>query len=502
MVLYINPLAGMKKSHLLESRNLWKQKSQIIARELRNAKKRERRKDLKIEALKEEVRATRAGVSVTSAAPPNVTILNVRIEIRIMCVMLFILGKVPCNAIHRILAFLTSSGHLPFQWVPDPSSLVNWVARAGLGMLHSVGIWTEPWVCIVDHTIAFGKAKAMVVLRVPLSVMSSGEAPTLADAQCIGVEIKETWNGDEVCKSLLAIFAVAGLPAAILKDGGTDLAKAATRIRELHPTIELIHDVGHVIANALKAKYSQKKLFKILLEIANSGRKRLFLTVLTTLRPPKIRTKGRFQSISKLLKWAQEMQMLLSGGGRPAKGSLREKLSLAVTGLCKLKAFVENFSAECSVLNEIQKTLKSQGLNQSTYQQVSTMLKQLPRGGGIRETMSTWLSQTLRTQCRLGIGQTPLLVSSDIIECLMGQLKHILERTPIPEFSSLTLAVPLLCGKPSTKSVQTALENCPHKMLTSWRSQNCAHSERHVRQRLIEEIIREPVQKTVPRQAT
>jgi hypothetical protein len=329
--------------------------------------------------------------------------------------------------------------------------------------------------------------------------MKNGQAPTLKDAQCIALEIKETWTGVEVQKALLVAFGKAGFPTAILKDGGCDLAKAVDLLKETNPAIQVIQDIGHIIANALKAKYSEKILFKNLLNIANSGRKRLFLTALTTLRPPKIRTKGRFQNISKLLAWALEMQKLLAGAGRPVEGSLRSKLGSALKGLSQLKPFVEKFAAECFVLNEIQQILKSQGINQNTYQAVKDKLKSLSPSCPIRKTIQDWLQQTQRVQCLLSMGQTPLIVSSDIIECLIGQLKHILERNPIPEFTTMTLAVPLLCGQLSKDTVTLALESCSHKTLTSWRMQNCAHSERHVRQQLVEHIKQNQVPKTGPR---
>jgi len=43
--------------------------------------------------------------------------------------------------------------------------------------------------------------------------------------------------------------------------------------------------------------------------------------------------------------------------------------------------------------------------------------------------------------------QTPLLVSTDCIESLMGRIKHTIERNPLPEFGRLVLATPLFCGK-------------------------------------------------------
>lgn len=45
------------------------------------------------------------------------------------------------------------------------------------------------------------------------------------------------------------------------------------------------------------------------------------------------------------------------------------------------------------------------------------------------------------------MGKTPILVSSDSIETLMGSIKYIIERNPLQEFGRMVLATPLFCGK-------------------------------------------------------
>lgn len=489
----------MKKTQLLNSRNSWREKAKAgtlekrkLVRKLKNLNI----KNAKLEDLLREAvaQSEQQRLLLETSNPP---VIHLKIEIRIVCLMLFIFGKIPVNAVARVMHFLTSGKFLNFSWVPNPSSIVNWIGRAGLGLLENVGTCSEPWIAIIDASIAFGQAKAMVVLRVPLAVLKDGCAPTLANAQCIALSIKTTWTGEDVCALLAQTFQKTGLPAAILKDGGTDLAKGVGLLQNTFPSLAVIQDLGHVIANALKAKYGSKSDFERLLGIANSGRKKLFLTILSALRPPKIRTKGRFQNISKLLAWAREMQELMSGQGQAANGTLKKKLRLALKGLCRVKNFVDTFAAECSILNDIQKILKNKGLNQSTFRLALNELEKLPRNCPIRSTLAQWLSRHLRIQCFMSIGQIPLLVSSDLIETLMGQLKYIIERTPIPEFTTMTLALPLLCGNQNSASVTAALQSCPQKMLTSWRSENCSHSVRHVRPELLCEINKTEVQKTL-----
>ena len=268
----------MKKTQLLKSRNSWREKAKagtLEKRKLGRKLKNLTLKNAKLESLLREALADseRQRLSLETSISP---VIHLKIEIRIVCLMLFVLGKIPVNAVTRVMHFLTSGKFLNFSWVPNPSSIVNWIGRAGLGLLENVGTCSEPWIAIIDASIAFGQAKAMVVLRVPLAVLKDGCAPTLANAQCIALSIKTTWTGEDVCALLAQTFQKTGLPAAILKDGGTDLAKGVGLLQNTFPSLAVIQDLGHVIANALKAKYGSKSDFERLLDIANSGRKNSF----------------------------------------------------------------------------------------------------------------------------------------------------------------------------------------------------------------------------------
>ena len=64
----------------------------------------------------------------------------------------------------------------------------------------------------------------------------------------------------------------------------------------------------------------------------------------------------------------------------------------------------------------------------------------------MRRDLFAWLESHLVLHMKMGLGSVPLLVSSDVIETLMGMLKQVIERMPTPEFSTLTLATPLFCG--------------------------------------------------------
>jgi hypothetical protein len=485
----------MKIARIVAGREKWKNRAIEKGTLLRQARRRLRDAERKLEvaaasaaALKAEIHALReanaaAARAVVTAPPPPWS------EVRVVVVLVFILGVVPCNAIPRVLGVLQRAGWLALRAIPHPSSVVNWVARAGLGLLAAVGRVNVPWVAIIDTSIAYGKAKMLVVLRVPLEHFARGKgAVTLADAQCVGLAVRESWNGGDVHEELKRVFQLAGAPAVILKDQGGDLKRGVDLFTAEHKGIAVVRDLGHVCALILKREYALNPVFTRFIKLVDAARSRLGNTDAAALRPPKIRAKGRFQGISRVVAWAAKMADLLSGSGRHADGSLRQRVHKAMPGLCGMRFFFARFSRDCTALNDVMEILKTRGLNQETYRAAKARLEGLPIRSRVRRSLVEWLDETIRLQCRLSIGQVPLLVSSDVIESLFGLLKTVLERTSAPEFGTLSLATPLFCGNLTEHVVREAIARCPHQTLTDWKSDNLGNTKRRVESRLLDEV--------------
>jgi hypothetical protein len=62
--------------------------------------------------------------------------------------------------------------------------------------------------------------------------------------------------------------------------------------------VPVIADIGHSMATALKDQFEKTAAYKRFTTILTQGARRLRQTGLAFLIPPKLRSKGRFQSIS------------------------------------------------------------------------------------------------------------------------------------------------------------------------------------------------------------
>jgi hypothetical protein len=376
---------------------------------------------------------------------------------------LILFACVSFRAVPRILGFFLSAA----EWIPHFTSVINWTLRVGLALLNQVAPVNDAWVVILDHSIDIGVKKVLVALRVRVEALAQrGSALQLSDCECIGIQISEKTDGETVAAGLKNIFEQSGVPAAIIKDGGSDLSRGVELWQEQsQKQVEVIDDIGHVVANSLKSQYAKSKLFLLFLEIINRCAKKLRQTKLAFLAPPKLRSKGRFQGINNLAKWAEKVLLVLD---ETRQNPEYKKLRSALFGLSKVKNFIRGFAESVITTSEIMKILKNEGLNQESYQRCHDLVTLLPGRSKIKRRISEWLNKHLEIQKRMNLNDTALIVSSDIIESLFGKFKHIIERGSMLDMNRSVLLIPTLCGKLNGDSIQNALQTTGHTAIHSW----------------------------------
>jgi len=402
--------------------------------------------------------------------------------VRTLCVSLVLQAIVSFRSVPRILELFRTRALLGLGWVPHFTSVINWTLRVGLGLLKQVEPIDTPWVAIIDHSIDIGTKKALVVLRVPLDALSRrGTAIQLEDCQCVGLRIAETVNGETVARHLQEIFMRSGTPAAITKDCDATLQKGVRLwMAEAQIVVPVIEDIGHVMAGALKAQFEHRSDYKRFTTLAAKAAKSLRQTELAFLIPPKLRSKGRFLSIGKLARWGEKMLGVLAVKGRARKGSALAKLRAALPGFLALRAFVETFASTAVTVSQVMEALKNKGLDRSTHERCCQLAQQLPEHSKVKQRLDAWLSRHIDIQSQLS--SLPLIVSSDIVESLFGNFKHILERSPQADMNRTALLIPALCGNPDTTTILNALARARHGDLVSWEQENIPYTMRKKRQ--------------------
>lgn len=475
----------LQMSKLIRSRDDWKRKAVRRANENQEFRKTNKRYQERIAELKAQIKAmeTAKEEKKTVNPPLVVPVVNNQTQlVRILCIMLVLQAVVSYRSVPRILNLFNTRTGLINGWIPHFTSVINWTLRLGLGMLKQVQPLHKPWLAIIDNEIDIGTKKALVILRVTTDALKRrGQAIQLKDCECIGLRVCESVNGETISLELEEIFNPAGMPAAIIKDCDSTLAKGVRLwVEKRDTTISVIDDIGHVMASALKAQFEKTTTYKRFTDLINKGANRLRQTELAFLIPPKLRSKGRFQSISKLGQWGAKMLNVLAVKGCAKKGSPLSKLRAALPGFSLLKPFVKRFANTTSVVSQVMEILKNQGLYQTSYEQCHQLSKKLPRNSKVKKRLNNWLEQHLKIQQQ--ITSLPLLVSSDIIESLFGNFKHIIERSPQADMNRTTLLIPGLCGNRDEMTIITALNQASHHDLEKWENDHIPYTVRKKRQ--------------------
>jgi len=354
------------------------------------------------------------------------------------------------------------------------------------------------WLAVIDTSIDIGTRKALVVLRVSLtSFHQKREALGLGDCECIGIRISDSRNGETVSSALAEIFAASAPPVGIIRDNGTDIKKGVALLADdeggKQPVV--IEDIGHAAANALKDEFAERPGFKKFLEIIRKGASRIRQTGLAGLRPPKLRTKGRFQSITGLAVWAVGILNIIGGRGKAESGSRKGRLRKAFQGLCGIRPFLEKFISTCDVVADLLKMLKTQGLNSETYRRGKSLLDTLPSGSRVRIRLSEWLDSHIRICGGLALNEAGMPVSSDVIESLFGKFKNVVQRCPQAELNRLVYVIPLLCGRHQSEEIGKLLSGVSHNDMQKNLKEEIPATIRQMRRRTLK-IEKKGVPKT------
>ena len=396
--------------------------------------------------------------------------------------MLIIQAVVSYRSIPRILNLFNSQTPLGISWIPHFTSVINWTLRFGLGRLKQVKPISVPWLAIIDHSIDIGTKKVLVVLRVTMDALSKKQgAIQLEDCECIGLSVREVVNGESTAKDLDIVFHHAGMPDAIIKDCDATLNKGVKLCSQMNNIdIPVIEDIGHVMATALKHQFEGKSRYKQFIAKTSQGANYLRQTDLAFLIPPKLRSKGRFQSIGKLAKWGSKMLDVFAVKGRAEKGSVLERLRKTFPGFNTLKPFIKNFACTAKITANVMEILKNQGLDKVSHDRCLQLAQELPVRSKVKKRLSKWLKEHLKIQQE--ITNLPLLVSSDILESLFGNFKHVMQRSPQADMNRTTLLIPALCGNREEETVIQAFKLTSQKDLMAWEQKEIPYTLQKKRQ--------------------
>jgi hypothetical protein len=435
-----------------KSREAWKSKAVVRGEENRRLRAEVNRLKDDRDKFKDEARKAKKENKELKAAA-GAPALKSKPDLAHVCFLLFCVAGLGFRAVSRVLGVLGS--FLGLKKSPCPQTVINWVANLSIARIRSTArfcnapdspgfIWT------IDVSVGHGSGKilAILALRADHHVINGG-APSLQDVHCVSVVVSVTWTGESVAELLMKTINAVGAPLAIVKDGGTDLAKAIKILAERGIALPTIDDVSHFFANLLKREYGNHPTLAKFLSACGTASKKFKQSLLACLVPPKISIKARFMNLRRLVEWADKI-LKHSPKGRAAKGSMLEKLRKSLDELPECKPFIKRFLRDASALADVQKILKNRGLSKETAKESKAVLEEaLPVNSAVKTGALNWIEKHLEIAEELGLADSGTPTTSDSIESLFGVAK-IRGTGPVKDANRIAARLPAFCGPPPT----------------------------------------------------
>jgi hypothetical protein len=453
----MSPLSKMQ-----HSRDQWKYKAKQRGERARYQRKQNARLKAERDQATTALKATQARLRQLEAhrhglaTVPKVDVIHVALQ-------LFLEARIGFRAVSRVLTLLAMA--LGIKKAPCPQTLINWVIRLSIvrldsarplrGLPLSQAPFTNGLLWMIDLSIGLGSGKILAVLAIDAHHHQLvNAAPSLRHVHCIGVSVAESWTGESIADVLDRLIAQMGRPAAYLKDGGSDLQKAADLLEERGLGSPCIDDISHAAAGMLKHYYHHHPAFERFLSACGSVSGKLKQTLLACLAPPTVRTKARFMHVHRLVTWAQQLLQLSPAGGAKA-GSILARLRACLDELPACKDLIKRFGADAQGMLECQKILKTQGLSHATLAQCKPRISAMP-SAPLRLEFEAYLEYQLATAKTLGLDHVGVPISSDAIESLFGVAKrHGVGQTQ--DAARIALRLPAFCGAPTREEAEQVL---------------------------------------------
>lgn len=214
--------------------------------------------------------------------------------------------------------------------LPAHTTVLNWTYRCGLALLKRPVERRSDWIFIIDHTVALGTSKCLLVLGIPAAHLSdTGYSPAHEAMTVLAVELTTHSDGAWVAEVLWQVAQRTGVPVQIVADHGSDLRKGIRLFQQAHaPQCVETYDISHRVATLLKAELGQDARYQAFLTQCSRTRTAYQQTDLAFLLPPRQRTKARFMHVSEQVQWAEQMLAYADRGdfsaiGRPYVFSAR-----------------------------------------------------------------------------------------------------------------------------------------------------------------------------------
>ncbi len=321
------------------------------------------------------------------------------------------------------------------------------------------------WAVILDHTIQVGKLKILIVLGLRLSHLPFNRSLSLADVQPLVLLPMQTSTGSKIQEVLTNLKNELGTIREIVADEGSDIKSGVNLYRKGNSECDYINDIVHKLAHFLQAELKNDKAWEELSKRASETRIKLLQTDCAHLIPPQRRDKARYLNLEGLIKWAYRILIALQGDQVSIKD--QEAIFREFAWVFGLADDVNHFHQLWQVTSISRDWMRNYGIQTDTAVILSRKLEAL----GLNSTAQKFAYKIIQFVSGESVKAKPyerLLGSSEIIESLIGLVKHHSNTQSRSGFTCSILITAALAGKIDEQIVVNAMTNIRVADVQKW----------------------------------
>lgn len=387
-------------------------------------------------------------------------------------------GSLRCAA--KTVAFFAYLMGWSYQ-APSPTTVRNWVMRAGYFAMNQVKDLRGDYLTIIDESIQIGKEKLLLLLGVKVSTDSCRiQALTMQEVEILGMEVQSSWTGDRIANfitSRLSCFADLNI-VGVISDQGTAI-KAA--LRQLN--LVWISDCSHMLMNAAKTLFSTDQQLSSFCAHLGQLRRQLTLTDLGYLLPPTMRNKDRFHRLFTLVDWADRLDRHYDRLASDAQQYFRFCRRLNYSWLLLRMRQVNRLMVITANI------LKKVGLSQHSYlnwqKAVEDYLATQHKVTTVAKQFIAIVEKYFSDHRCIFDKQDQVLCCSDIIESIFGRYKN---KGGMKVISADVLSIALYNTDLTPTLIKSAMESVREQDVAQWKEKYICDNRYSLMRRMAREL--------------
>jgi hypothetical protein len=384
-------------------------------------------------------------------------------------------GAVSMRAASRISGLICelTDGHR-FDGISH-ATVQNYVLRIGLDRIQQANDNFSDWIWIIDHMIAAGSLKCLVVVGIRAEVFAKLDRPLEhGDVDVLALQPTEVSTGAVVKKQLTELAMRRGVPRAILTDRGSDLKLGIELFRQEHSATISLYDIVHLTSRLIWKQLSKETRFSKYRQACYQCANKLRQSALAHLKPPRPKTKARYMNLDPEIRWGRRALWLLD---RVRRGELndrqrkrldRDLVQAQLGWLEDYRGELETWTELCQIGQASCSVVRRLGYSQGTLQELKATLA-TGRTADVKQLIQevTSLVEQQCDSCKDYPGSLP--GSSEVIESIIGKGKRLLGTSQ--NNNSLTSQILALAASTATltaTSLLNSLKRCRISHVKSW----------------------------------